>query len=267
MLKSTKAIHSLQNPFRPSSELPFLQFPGLSRVKGLRHAVYTRHGGFSLPPYESLNISSVVGDKAHRVAENLHTIQQSFGAPYVQEMNQVHGDHILVLAHEQGINSDTGALPADALVTNVPGVALMVKQADCQAVIIVDPVKKVAAIVHCGWRGNTANLPGKVIDSMKFSFACSPAEMRAAIGPSLGPCCAEFTSYKTLFPSHFNRFMVRRNYFDLWEVSRRQLLEAGLQNDKIEVAGICTRCRTDVFFSYRAEGTTGRFATLVMLEP
>ena len=60
--------------------------------------------------------------------------------------------------------------------------------------------------------------------------------------------------------------MVRENYFDLWQLSRWQLLEAGLKKENIEVAGICTRCRTDLFYSYRAEGTTGRFATVVMLK-
>ena len=60
--------------------------------------------------------------------------------------------------------------------------------------------------------------------------------------------------------------MVRKNYFDMWQISRRQLIEAGLNKENIEVAGICTRCRTDLFYSYRAEGTTGRFATVVMLK-
>jgi polyphenol oxidase len=267
LLKKSSVVLSPEHPSTSPIEIPFLQFPGLSRVTRLRHAVYTRAGGSSRPPYESLNISSAVGDKADAVAINLRRIQQAFGAPSLQEMNQVHGDHILMLNHVRDVNPGKGAPPADAMVTGLTGVALMVKQADCQAVILVDPVKKAVAVVHCGWRGNTANLPAKVIERMRSSLGCSPSEMKAAVGPSLGPCCAEFTSHKDLFPSHFRRFMVRKNYFDLWEVTRMQLLEAGLQKDRIEIAGICTRCRTDLFFSYRGEGTTGRFATLVMLEP
>ena len=267
MLARSALLPSPPNPSSPPIEIPFLQFPGLSRVNRLRHAVYTRRGGRSRPPYESLNISSTVGDKADHVATNLQRIRRAFGAPSLQQMNQVHGDHILMLNNAHDVNPENGSPPADAMVTSLAGVALMVKQADCQAVILVDPGRKAAAAVHCGWRGNLANLPAKVIERMKSSLGCSPAEMRAAVGPSLGPCCAEFTSYETLFPAHFRRFMVRRNYFDLWEITRSQLLEAGLQKNKIEIAAICTRCRTDLFFSYRKEGTTGRFATLVMLEP
>jgi copper oxidase (laccase) domain-containing protein len=86
------------------------------------------------------------------------------------------------------VSPEAEGFPADAMVTNLTGVALMVKQADCQAVILFDPEKKVVANVHCGWRGNTANLLGRVIDRMKASFGCTPAALRAAIGPSLGPC-------------------------------------------------------------------------------
>jgi copper oxidase (laccase) domain-containing protein len=128
-----------------------------------------------------------------------------------------------------------------------------------------DPEMAVVAIVHCGWRGNTRNILGLVVDNMSSNFGCNPSEVIAAIGPSLGPCCAEFTSYRTIFPKEFEKYMVREHYFDLWEISRSQLLEAGLRDDRIEVSGICTKCNTDLFYSYRAEGTTGRFATVAML--
>jgi polyphenol oxidase len=267
MLTKTKVLRSPQDLTTPPLEIPFLQFPGLSQIEGLRHAVYTRRGGSSRPPYESLNTSSAVGDHAEHVEMNLKRIRQTFGAPSLREMTQVHGEQILMLVDTRDGNLQHEAPTADAMVTDLEGVALMVKQADCQAVMLVDPTRKAVAAVHCGWKGNVANLPAKVVDRMKTSLGCSPEEMRAAIGPSLGPCCAEFTSYEALFPTYFARFMVRKNFFDLWEITRKQLLDAGLKKDKIEIAGICTRCRTDLFFSYRGEGTTGRFATLMMVEP
>jgi polyphenol oxidase len=267
MLIRNARLPSTQNAAPSPVEIPFLEFSGLSRIDGLKHAIYTRHGGSSRPPYETLNVGATVGDNADHVAMNLQRIQQAFGAPRLQAMNQVHGDHVLLLRRTREANPNRGTLSADAMATSLTGIALMVKQADCQAVILAEPVKKAVAVVHCGWRGNTANLLAKVVERMKISMGCTPSEIRAAIGPSLGPCCGEFTSHETLFPAHFKRFMVRKNYFDLWEISRSQLLEAGLHDDKIEIAGICTRCRTDLFFSYRGEGTTGRFATLVMLEP
>ena len=87
----------------------------------------------------------------------------------------------------------------------------------------------------------------------------------AAIGPSLGPCCAEFVTYRDIFPEEFDRFMVDENHFDLWALSSWQLENAGMRPENIEVAGLCTRCRTDLFYSYRAEGNTGRFGTVAML--
>jgi hypothetical protein len=141
----------------------------------------------------------------------------------------------------------------------------MVKQADCQAVILYDPVKRVVANVHCGWRGNARHFIPAVLRRMNREFGTEPQDLRAAIGPSLGPCCAEFVTYKDLFPEDLHRFRVRENFFDLWEISRRQLVDAGLREANIETAGICTRCRTDLFFSYRARKVTGRFATVAML--
>lgn len=265
MLERSKVAQLSEDRAIPPTEIPHLQFPGLSGYDRLVHAVYTRHGGVSEPPYRSLNVSYATGDEPDRVASNLRMIKQALQARHLVDMKQVHGTHILTLNEERALRPEAGAFQADAIVTNLTGVALMVKQADCQAVILLDPEKKVIANVHCGWRGNTANLLAKVIDRMKASFGCTPAALRAAIGPSLGPCCAEFTSHKTLFPEPFRRFMVRRDYFDLWEISRWQLLQSGLREDRIELAGICTRCRSDLFFSYRGEGRTGRFATVVML--
>jgi polyphenol oxidase len=265
MLARSKIAHPSEDLAFATTEIPYLQFPGLSANDQLAHAVYTRHGGVSEPPYHSLNVGYSTGDEADRVGINLRIVQQTLGARHIEEMTQVHGTRILIVNREKSASPEAGLPPADAMITNLTGVALMVKQADCQAVILFDPENKVIANVHCGWRGNTANLLAKVIDAMRASFGCAPAALRAAIGPSLGPCCAEFTSHETLFPGHFRHFMVKKNYFDLWEVSRWQLLQAGLRKDRIELASICTRCRTDLFFSYRGEGTTGRFATVVML--
>ena len=179
-------------------------------------------------------------------------------------MNQVHKKDIIVLSKESFPDPDI--IPeADAIITNVPKIAIMVKQADCQGIILFDPVKTAAAVIHCGWKGNRCNIPGAVVRRMKLEFGCSGSDIIAAIGPSLGPCCGEFTTYKDIFPEDFERFMVRKNYFDLWKLSRWQLMKEGLKNENIETAGICTRCNSNMFFSYRAEGVTGRFATVAML--
>lgn len=264
---------SIDAPFSASSKkfltafprtVTCLQFPGLLGLQAVDHAVCTRHGGVSPRPFDSLNAGFATGDDPGHVSTNIEIARKVLGSTYLVYLNQKHGTEILSLHRDRDPLPERPA-DGDAIITDMTDVALMVKQADCQAVILHDPVKKVIANVHCGWRGNARNILGAVVERMSSDFGSSPADVVAAIGPSLGPCCAEFLTHGELFPRSFLRFMVRDAYFDLWEISRWQLTESGLKEENIELAGICTRCRTDLFYSYRAEGLTGRFATLVAL--
>lgn len=249
---------------RPNQVLS-LKFSQLSKHRQLAHGVFTRHGGVSESPYDTLNASYDTDDLPDCVEINLQIIKKAMGAEQLIFMNQVHGKEVLTI--RKGHSGDfKEAARVDAIITDRPGLALMVKQADCQAVILFDPVKGVVSNVHCGWRGNAYNILGSVVSRMRSDFGCRESRLMAAIGPSLGPCCAEFVTHEQIFPEKFRQFMVRENFFDLRKVSRWQLLEAGLNEENLEVAGICTGCRTDMFYSYRAEGVTGRFATVAMLK-
>jgi YfiH family protein len=253
-----------ESPF--TREVPFFEFPGLSVYPAIAHFVFTRHGGVSDSAFRSLNVSFSAGDNAEHVEVNLSIVREIAGARSLRFMNQVHGKNIVIL-RESNLQESGGPFTADAMITDLPGVALLVKQADCQAVILYDPVRQVVSNVHCGWRGSVNGLLSAVIGAMRAEFGCDPSRLRAAIGPSLGPCCAEFVTHREIFPERFRPFMVRDNYFDLWAVSRSQLVASGLKDEHIESANWCTRCRTDLFYSYRGEGRTGRFATVVMLKP
>jgi YfiH family protein len=256
----------LGNLLRVQEPFTYFRHPNLSRGRDLVHAIFSRLGGVSGPPFESLNISYRVGDLPENVTANIRIIREVMGATRVMFLEQSHGDRILVL--REGYDKTPSEVPcADAMITNIPGLGLLVKQADCQGVIIFDPEKRVVANVHCGWRGNVANILGRVAARMEETFGCNGSRLLAAIGPSLGPCCAEFVNSRAIFPAAFDRFRVTENHFDLWAISRHQLVEAGLQQENIEIAGICTRCRTDLFYSYRGEGRTGRFGTVAMLKP
>ncbi|WP_035253925.1 peptidoglycan editing factor PgeF [Desulfatiglans anilini] len=248
------------------SQIPlFLRFPGLSRQPGLSHAVFTRRGGESSPPYDTLNVSESVGDAGGCVRGNLERIRRHLGAERLFWMNQCHGDTVAVIRPEEAALADT-VPDADALVTDAPGLAVMVKQADCQGVVLFDPERRVTAVAHSGWRGSVRNILGCTVSVMEQVFGCIPRDIRAGVGPSLGPCCAEFKSFREIFPRSFNAFRVGEAHFDLWGLSIHQLMAAGLRRERIETAGICTRCRKDLFFSYRGEGATGRFATVAMLK-
>lgn len=249
---------------RKSGEVLYFQFQRLAREPGLRHAVFTRLGGVSEPPYFSLNTSFSTGDDPEHVRKNLSIVKEVLGAERVFWMEQVHGSNILVLRGETSSEFSSG-IAADAVIARTVNLALMVKQADCQGIILYDPDPKVIAAVHCGWRGNVLNILGSVVERMVSEMGCRPSRILAAIGPSLGPCCAEFVTYREIFPEVFRSFMVSESRFNLWQISRWQLLEAGVPEGNIESAEICNKCRTDLFFSYRTEKTTGRFATAVML--
>ncbi len=242
----------------------YFQFERLARKTGLVHAVFTRLGGVSRPPFSSLNTSYTSGDDPESVRENLSLVLQVAGGEEILFLNQVHGREIVVLPQGGSPELPLGA-QADAVVTDRRNLVVMIKQADCQGVILYDPGAQVLGIAHCGWRGNTLNILGAVVERMVSEFGCQRGRILAALGPSLGPCCAEFVTYRDIFPESFGPFMVRKNHFDLWRISRWQLVEAGLSEENIELAGICTSCRTDLFFSHRGEKARGRFATAARL--
>ncbi len=160
-------------------------------------------------------------------------------------------------------DEDIEAEGYDAFVTEQP-VGLMIQQADCQAVIFHDPVKRVIGAAHVGWRGSVAGMIGETVRTMTDNFDSDPADLLAAVSPSLGPCCGEFVNYRQEFPEWMHRFQVRPDHFDFWEISRMQLQEAGVAATNITVAGVCTCCSND-YFSYRRLRGTGRCATIIGL--
>jgi len=243
-------------------------FEGLSDVSDLAHGVFTRHGGVSKPPYDSLNVARNNGDSQEAVRENLSRVKAALGLDRLVSCRQVHGDTVRIIDEEAIEQSGDyspviAAPPGDALVTNLRGVGLLIKIADCQAVFLVDPVHGVIANIHCGWRGTVKGLAAKVVRTLVERFNSRPADLIATISPSLGPCCAEFRSYRDELPPAFWPFQAKPSYFDFWAISESQLLGAGLLAQNIEIAHRCTVCESRDFFSYRGEGTTGRLAAVI----
>jgi copper oxidase (laccase) domain-containing protein len=121
----------------------------------------------------------------------------------------------------------------------------------------------VIANVHCGWRGSVKNILGQTVRVMNKCFQCDSSDLVAGIGPSLGPCCAEFINYRKEIPEIFWCYKSADNHFDFWALSRDQLVGAGVLRENIENSSICTKCNSATFFSYRAERQTGRFASVI----
>jgi purine-nucleoside/S-methyl-5'-thioadenosine phosphorylase / adenosine deaminase len=244
----------------------YYRFENLAGWDGIDHRIFTRGNGFSPRPFASLNVSLGIGDAETNVVRNRDLIRRSMAGGDFVYARQVHGCSIAVLkgpGPEPGAETAAGAITADALVTDLPGKYLVIQVADCQAVLLYDPVRRVIANVHCGWRGSLLNVIGRALEAMTHHFGCRPERIRAGIGPSLGPCCAEFINYKAEIPADLWTYKDANDHFDFWAISRDQLMRAGVVEKNIEVSRICTRCRTDEFYSYRAAKTTGRFAVVI----
>ncbi len=244
--------------------LKLYRFPGLSKFPEVIHGVFTRQGGVSDAPYDSLNVSLSVGDHPARVQENLRLVQETLELDRLVSATQVHGANEAVIKAGYGV--PPGEIPeVDILITAQPGLGLVIKQADCQAVMLYDPENRVVAQAHCGWRGQVGGVLGAAVSRLVFHFNSRPEALQAAIGPGLGPCCAEFRHYPREFPLELWQYQVRPPYFDLWLLSFDQLTAAGIRPENIEMAGLCTRCRAQEFFSYRRDRVTGRQPAVIAL--
>lgn len=198
------------------------------------------------------------------------------GSPYYQEEvfkqqgmdgmqlvwpQQVHQDRIAVI-EEKG--SEPITLPGtDGLLTNIPGVLLTTVHADCLPVWFYDGEKRAIGLVHAGWRGTAAGIAAKAVALMKQHYGSRPEQIKCCIGPGISKCCFEvgpevYEAFKKAwaFEEQFAEVLGEKYKLDLKGINRRQLEEAGVKADHIEISGHCTCCEPELFCSYRREGGT-----------
>lgn len=231
----------------------------------IEHGFFTRIGGVSPAPFDSLNICRSVGDDLRNVMKNRGIVLGCMQGNKLVWIDQVHGSRTVVYSNRPSFHlppAEGFEDAADAMVTDIPGMMLTLQVADCQPVFLVDPFRNVVGAVHSGWRGSTENIVGRTVRIMTETFGCRPEGMLAGIGPSLGPCCAEFVNYRSEIPETFWKYRVG-DHFDFWAATRDQLCGAGLVSENIFSSGLCTRCGVESFFSYRAQKTTGRLAAVI----
>ncbi|WP_027717349.1 peptidoglycan editing factor PgeF [Desulfovirgula thermocuniculi] len=266
--------------WQEEGEVKYLVFEHFGRTGLVAHGFTSRHGGVSAGEYATLNLAFHVGDDPQRVLANREIACRALGInpAHLVAGEQVHGANVAVVGKGErgrGATSPEGALPAtDALVTAEPLVPLSAYFADCVPVFLLDPLRGVAGLAHAGWRGTCLGVAARTVKAMCRRFGSRPADLLAAIGPAIGPCCYQvgedvagrvresLSSWpELLVPGGPGKW-----HLDLREANRRLLLEAGLDPANIAVAELCTCCRQDLFFSHRgSRGRTGRMAAFIML--
>lgn len=245
---------------RYKGEIPYFIVPRLASFPGLVHAFLTRKRG-----QRELNFGRTCPDAAERLAREF-----SFSAPVILA-RQVHGKEVLAVESppEEGLPPPAG----DALITDRPQLPLGVLTADCLPVIIYDPQRRAVGIVHAGWQGTLLDVAGNTVDALRQTHGCRAQDLLAGLGPAIGPCCyslREKALANIQASARFSRFCIPRlqgsKHFDIPGANVYALREAGIPSDNIFSLGLCTRCRADLFYSYRREGSSaGRQLSVVML--
>lgn len=254
--------------------LPLLRSELLSALPGIGHAVTTRLGGVSVGPCDSLNLGRRDADPDVNLLENRRRACAAAGARFetLTVAKQMLGNGVVrVRAEHAGIGAHRpGALleEGDALITDLPGVPLMTLSADCGLLLLADPVRRAVASIHSARDGARDNVTGATVAALVREFGSRPRDLVALVGPSIGPCCHHLhgravQDWRRLAPA---RLQDRdgRPWLDLKGVLRDQLAAAGVT--QVDCWDLCTRCRSDWFFSHRRDGVgAGRFAALIWL--
>ena len=228
------------------------------------HCFTTRCGGVSSGIWESMNIGPSRGDDLNNVIENYRILGDRLGflPEDVVIARQTHSDIVRKVGRaDRGAGLFREKLPeCDALITCEPGVTLMVSTADCTPILFYDPVTGAVGAAHAGWRGTAAAIGAKTVQAMCREFGCRPENIRAAIGPNIGPCCFETDAdvpdaMVAAFGEEAKAFIRRagdKYYVNLKEINALALRRAGVRH--IDVSRDCTKCQPNRFWSHRITG-------------
>jgi YfiH family protein len=240
--------------------ISYFEIPELAKLGWVRHAFLTRQGGVSLPPYDSLNLSDKNGDRGEFVIKNENLIAKAFGfdSSRLILLDQMQQDQILLL--KEPIITLFSPLEYDALITDSPNICLGILTADCLPIVAVDQKRKVVAAIHAGRQGTALHITAKVIKKMEEEFGCSSTNLILAMGSSIGSCCYEID--EKVFQREWEPFSMTKRagkwMVDLAQINIAQMKREGIKEEQIFWINLCTHCHSDLFFSYRREGRTGR---------
>lgn len=265
-----------------TSDKRMLGYASFEACSNISHFVTTRLGGVSSGSYGSFNCSPFTGDDPANIRENTKLLLEGMSQrpQWLLIPHQVHRAHVCVADRE--LLQHTGKELADclegtdALITDVPGCCIAVSTADCIPVLLYDPRHGAVAAVHAGWRGTVQRIVSHTVERMVETYGTQPSDLIACIGPGIslesfevGPevydtfqaHCFDMDRLAVFYPSS------GKWHIDLWEANRLQLVGSGVAEENIEIAGICTCQKSDLFFSARCLGIdSGRILSGIMLK-
>lgn len=204
---------------------------------------------------------------------DMKLVSDEFGLSYdnMTDCKQIHSDIVRIIKKEDiGVTED-----ADAMITNIPDVPLMIYTADCVPIVLVDTDKKIIADIHAGWRGTYGEIVVKTIKSMLNNFGSRPEDIVCIIGPAIGSCCYEVSEdlvnkFNTIVTNKECKFYIikeDRFYIDLTKINSYLLEKCGVKKENIHNLNICTSCQNDRFYSYRKDNKTDkRIGTIVQIK-
>jgi YfiH family protein len=242
--------------------------------EGFANAFSTRLGGVSPMPQDALNLAGFNEDKAENIYENRRRFLKLFDGDWMLTgCWQMHSADIRTVSGREDARRDTENF--DAMITNASRILLGVKTADCVPIILGDARSGACAAVHAGWRGTLDSIAARAVGRMTTEYGTRARDLRAAIGPAARGCCYEvgaevIEAFRKNFKQSGDLFTPTQNghaLVDLQRANREQLIESGIEPERIHSVPLCTMCRTDLFFSYRREkslyGRTGRLMSVI----
>lgn len=280
MLSIKYANQNHSTRIHESEGVVYLTFRNLEQA-GVVHGFSTRLGGISQGDLSTMNLSFHRGDDPEAVMENHRRFAQAVGYDERKLVfsDQVHTTKIYKVTEAdcgKGITRESDIIGIDGLVTDRPGIPLITFFADCVPLFFYDPVGKVAALAHSGWRGTVARIGKVMLDYMKQEYHTQAKDVLCAIGPSICQDCYEISGdvaeefQKEFTEAQYKDFMRSvdsgKYHLDLWKVNQYILLEAGIRKEHLETTDICTCCNPDLLFSHRAShGKRGNLGAVIML--
>lgn len=239
------------------------------------HAFSTRPGGVSPTPWDSLNLGIGRGDAIENVRENYRRFCALLGVDDHRTVlsKQVHEDVVRVVTEEdagKGLYRERDYTSVDGFVTDRPNLPLVVFSADCNVILLHDPVRRAIGACHAGWRGTALGIAKKTAEKMVQLYGCDPAHIRAAIGPAIGQCCFETDedvpeALRKALGDEVEPYIAwngTKYHIDLKSVNALWLRKAGVR--QIDICDHCTACRSDLYWSHRKTGND-RGAQIAMI--